>query len=284
MSLLDATQINPPPVRLGRTGLIVVYLVFLAVVVRTLALEDIRPLLPIYLIVEFLFLFLYTAVITTSSLPAWLLDLYFALQSSLILWLISFFPEFDFLILLFLLLSLQATLVYRGRKLWIWVGIFAFLSGSSLIYFLGPTRGLALSLTTITAEFVIPAYLIVYSENEHARCRSQALLAELQAANQRLQSYADQVEDLSAVQERNRLARQLHDTVSQQIFSISLNARSAQVLLDTDPSRLPGLMDRLQALTSEALSQLRSLITQLRPPQNPEQTDHLIATSKDLSP
>jgi signal transduction histidine kinase len=59
----------------------------------------------------------------------------------------------------------------------------------------------------------------------------------------------------------------LHDSVSQLVFSISLTARSAQLLLESDPERLPEQFDRLQALISEALAQLRSLITRLRPPE-----------------
>jgi signal transduction histidine kinase len=282
MSQLETAQSSQQIVRLGRIGQTVIYLVFLAVLARTLAVEHIRPFLANYLAAESLFLFLYIAVMNTKELPGWLLSLYFFLQSGLILWLISIYPEFDFMILLYLMLSAQATQFFKGRKLWLWVGLFALLSGGSLIYFLGLTRGLALSLTTITAEFVVPAYLIVYSENEQAKLRSQMLLLELQETNQRLQSYASQVEELSAVQERNRLARQLHDTISQQIFSISLNARSAQVLLQTDPARLPEQLTRLQALTGEALAQLRSLITKLHPPQESQQVD-AISTSQDLS-
>jgi signal transduction histidine kinase len=92
------------------------------------------------------------------------------------------------------------------------------------------------------------------------------LLAELQQAHQKLQEYAEQADELATARERNRLARDLHDTVSQLIFSIILTARSARLLLDRDPARLPEQLDRLQEMTSNALSQLRSLIAKLRPP------------------
>jgi signal transduction histidine kinase len=164
------------------------------------------------------------------------------------------------------LLSAQASLVFSGYALWVWVGIFVLLSGGSLMFYLGALRGLSLSLTTIAGVIVVPTYIMVYRENELARRRSQVLLGELQETNQRLQLYASQVEDLAVLQERNRLARQLHDTVSQFVFSISLTARSAQVLLESDPMRLPEQLERLQAMTGEALAQLRSLITRLRPP------------------
>ena len=75
------------------------------------------------------------------------------------------------------------------------------------------------------------------------------------------------------MQERNRLARELHDTVSQLIFSINLTTRSAQLLLKKDPARVPDQLKRLQEMTTDALSQLRSLITKLRPPQNLERKE-----------
>jgi len=258
-----------PPIRLGRIAYLAIYLVFAAVVVRTLAIEGLRPLLPTFLILELIYLVLFSAVTFLPGLPGWELHLYFAFQSALILWMLSLYPEFDFLILLYLMLSAQVSLAFSGRVRWAWVGVFVTLSGGSLMYFLGPVRGLSLSLTTIAAELVVPAFVIVYHENEMARCRSQTLLGELQETNRQLQSYSSQVEDLAALQERNRLARQLHDTVSQLVFSISLNARSAQVLLAQDPQRLPEQLERLQTQTAEALAQLRSLITQLRPSQNP---------------
>lgn len=269
-------QLADHPPRLGPVGFIVLYLVFSAVLARTLAIDSLRPILPQYLAAEALFLILFTLVLLIQRLPGWLLHVTFGLQSALIVWLISLYPDFDFLILLFLLLSAQTALVFnygqgrQGRSLWLWIGIFILLSGASLIYFHGLTKGLALSLTTIAGELVTPAYFIVSHENELARRRSQVLLRELQDSNQRLQAYASQAEDLAALQERNRLARELHDTVSQLIFSISLTTRSAQVLWKSDPAQLPEQLERLQHMTGEALAQLRSLITRMRPPETPD--------------
>jgi len=268
MSQAAITQTAQVPIKLGRAGYLALYLVFAAVMARTLAMEGLRLQLATFLAGELIFLLFFSVVFWVPNLPGWLLHIHFTFQSLLILWLISLYTEFDFLILLYLLLSGQASVVFGGRTRWGWVGIFVLFSGGSLIYFLGTVRGLSLSLTTIAAEFIIPAYIIVYHENENARRQSQTLLSKVEQANQRLQSYTSQIEDLAVLQERNRLARQLHDTVSQLVFSISLTARSAQVLLISDPSRLPEQFERLQSMTGEALAQLRSLITSLRPPQD----------------
>jgi two-component system NarL family sensor kinase len=72
---------------------------------------------------------------------------------------------------------------------------------------------------------------------------------------------------LAAARERNHLARELHDSVGQMIFSITLTSQSARLLLERDPTRVPGEIQRLQEMTSNALNQLRSLIAELRPSQ-----------------
>lgn len=267
MSAASTDQAFPAAARPGPLGFIAIYLVFAAVAARTLSVEGIRSQLSLYLVVELVFLVLYSMAFIFNHLPVWLYHFYFAVQSALVYWLIARYPEFDFLILLFLLLSAQAPLVFTGRTLWSWVGIFVAISGGSLIYFLGLARGLSLSLTTIAGDLVVPAFILLNHENEIARRRSQTLLGELQEANRRLQLYASQVEDLAVVQERNRLARQLHDSVTQLMFGISLTCRSAQMMLERDPARLPEQLERLQAMTSEALAQLRSLIARLRPPE-----------------
>jgi signal transduction histidine kinase len=91
------------------------------------------------------------------------------------------------------------------------------------------------------------------------------LLIDLQSAHQKLQEYASQAEELAAARERNRLARELHDSVSQVIFSVTLTSQAARLLLEQDPSQVPTQIERLQQMTFGALAQLRSLIAQLRP-------------------
>jgi signal transduction histidine kinase len=249
-------------------GLTVLYLVFIAVVFRTIAIEENRPLMGWYLGFELIFLVLFTVGLLIPKLPDWIKHLYLVLQSGIIWYMLSWRPEFDFLVLLFVVLSYTASLFFTGRMRWIWILGLVLLTGGSLIYHLGMIRGLALSLTTMAAEIVVPALIIVNHETETARARSQSLLNELQETHRRLELYASQVEELASVRERNRLARELHDTVSQLIISINLTASSGQLLLKKDRAAVPDQLNRLQEMTAEALSQLRSLITQLRPPQN----------------
>jgi signal transduction histidine kinase len=72
--------------------------------------------------------------------------------------------------------------------------------------------------------------------------------------------------ELSIVSERNRLALELHDAVSQKLFSLVLTAEAAGTLLDRDTDAARAQVERLQQLAREALDELRSLIFELRPP------------------
>jgi signal transduction histidine kinase len=71
--------------------------------------------------------------------------------------------------------------------------------------------------------------------------------------------------ELSAIEERNRLARDLHDSVAQKLFGIVLAAQSAATLLDRSAEEARGQVERLADLAQETMVELRSLVFQLRP-------------------
>jgi signal transduction histidine kinase len=71
--------------------------------------------------------------------------------------------------------------------------------------------------------------------------------------------------ELSILSERNRLALELHDVVSQKLFSLNLAAEAAATLLDRGPDQARPQLERVRDLAREALAELRSLILGLRP-------------------
>lgn len=259
----------PSPNRLkpSRPGTIAAYLIYAAVVARTVAWTetDIRGMLPWYLGLFSIYLVLFTALLWRPGLrPVWL-HLYFFVQSAIVLALVSLPTHLDFLTALFVLLGFQAGLVFTGRVRSVWVGIFVLLTGGSLMFYLGALQGLALGFIPMAGCIVYPAYLTVSHEIELSRAQSQAVLDELQETHRQLQAYTDQVEELAAMEERNRLARELHDSVSQTMFSIVLNIRSTQILVERDPARVRPQLEQLQELTQNVLADMRGLIAKLRP-------------------
>jgi signal transduction histidine kinase len=73
--------------------------------------------------------------------------------------------------------------------------------------------------------------------------------------------------ELSILGERNRLALELHDALSQKLFALALAAESADALLDVDRDGARAQLERLRSLSQDALEELRYLILELRPPE-----------------
>jgi signal transduction histidine kinase len=73
--------------------------------------------------------------------------------------------------------------------------------------------------------------------------------------------------ELSVLQERARLARELHDAVSQRLFSIRAHARAAEVLLARDPARASAELAAIAELGAQAHGELRAVIDGLAPPE-----------------
>lgn len=70
---------------------------------------------------------------------------------------------------------------------------------------------------------------------------------------------------VAVLEERNRLARELHDSVTQTLFSLSLNLEAAAGLLERKPEKAAALVIRSSEMAAEALAEMRSLIFELRP-------------------
>jgi signal transduction histidine kinase len=117
---------------------------------------------------------------------------------------------------------------------------------------------------------VIGAFYLTEKERQPTFDEADQALIELLAAhasiaitNARLY---ERSRELSIVSERNRLALELHDVVSQKLFSLVLTAEAANTQLDRDPAAARQQVERLGVLAREALDELRSLILGLRPP------------------
>ncbi len=80
--------------------------------------------------------------------------------------------------------------------------------------------------------------------------------------NARLHEAAQQA---AAVAERERLARELHDSVSQALYAIVLGVHTVRQRLDPDPAWLAGRLDVLHTLAETGLAEMRALIFELRP-------------------
>ncbi len=86
-----------------------------------------------------------------------------------------------------------------------------------------------------------------------------------QASVQRLRStYEEQIRAAAGQEERNRLARDLHDSVKQQIFAIQTSAATAQARFASDPSGASGAIEQVRESAREAMAEMEAMLDQLR--------------------
>ncbi len=244
---------------------VVTYLVFAGVALRGLSSYSGRPVQAEVIALLLAFFLLHLSEAWLGRRLAWYPYPYFALQTCLIIALSLMPPYVDYFVILYVPLSGDAMTLFSQRTAYLWIGIFCLATAVLLTYTLGFGSGLPFFFMYAGAYLFFGSYAATTRRAEKARAESEALLARLQAAHRELQAYAAQVEELTAAEERNRLARELHDSVTQTIFSMTLTAESARILLERDPAKVVAQLDRLQELSKDALAEMRSLISQLRP-------------------
>ncbi|WP_123041653.1 sensor histidine kinase [Cohnella candidum] len=114
-------------------------------------------------------------------------------------------------------------------------------------------------------ELGMDAFAGVYREFNSMLSGVEERLKLLQRLGERDVSEESASKEAAVLEERKRLARDLHDTVSQQLFALHMSASSLPKLLEKDEDQAHKLMEQLIAMSSSAQRQMRGLIAQLRP-------------------
>ena len=104
-----------------------------------------------------------------------------------------------------------------------------------------------------------------------SRTRSEHLLAELEEAHrqleeahQQLRAYAEQVEELATTKERNRLARDIHDSLGHYLTIINVQLEKALTFRELTPQEADQAVRDAKRLASEALQDVRRSVSTLR--------------------
>src|SRR3972149_8276306 len=90
----------------------------------------------------------------------------------------------------------------------------------------GTFQAFALTLIFSAGNVFFGAYTLAMRRAQAAGVQNQALALELQEANHQMEAYSTQLAQLAVARERNRLARELHDSVTQTVFSMTLTIQS----------------------------------------------------------
>lgn len=191
--------------------------------------------------------------------------LYLAAQTTLVVGLLALGPISLFLLLYFLL-SAQVMLLLPQRTAALWIGVFVLITSGAFVYAEGWPDGLLMLLPYTGGYLFFAAFAHSLARADAARRESQALLDELQVAHRQLQEYATQVEELAVAEERNRLAREMHDTLGHRLTVAAVQLEGAQRLIPSDPERAAGMVGTVREQVREALSELRRVVAALRAP------------------
>src|SRR5262249_12888076 len=89
--------------------------------------------------------------------------------------------------------------------------------------------------------------------------------AELERAHRQLQEYAVQVEELTVVRERTRLAREIHDTLGHHLSILNIQLETISRLVKRDPARLPEELVEARRIAAQSMQEVRSAVAALRP-------------------
>jgi signal transduction histidine kinase len=130
-------------------------------------------------------------------------------------------------------------------------------SGSHSENLRGSLGGLAsLAFVVLTAQALARERL--------SRAQAARLAGQLAEANDKFRAHADQAEELAAAKERNRIAREMHDSLGHYLTAANMQLEAARVVLDSDRGRALEALGKAQKLTQEGLAEVRRAVAALR--------------------
>lgn len=182
---------------------------------------------------------------------------YFTVQLLLAVFLILLRGSAGELSLILLPLAAQSALVLPPRSM-IAVCALIYLTLVSPLIMRGRwTDAVAIALTYGTGIVFVVVFTRIAASEREAR-------AKLGAANRQLQEHAAQIEELATTKERNRLARELHDSIGHYLTVVNVQLGAAQAVFALDRERALEHLAKARSLTQEGLAEVRRSVAALR--------------------
>ena len=194
---------------------------------------------------------------------------YLVVQSMLVFAIVTLGGSIGLLLGLYMGLVGETIGLLGQKPRWRIVAVAAFLGLSLLNYILQVSRSewywWFAAMLPMTLFVVV--YVVLYSRQAEARMQAQKLLRELEGANRQLTEYAARVEDMTIAAERERMARELHDTLSQGLAGLILQLEAADAHLAANhPERARGILEQSMEKARGTLREARLAIDDLRQP------------------
>jgi len=196
----------------------------------------------------------------------WRCRLQIGLNGAMVAALMFIQPGWTMYPVLFIPPIVQAILLLPLREGVAWVVTFTLVAAMTFAVGINLGEGVvAIFLYGVLYAF-IAAFASALTRVDAARRESQRLLGELQDAHEQLQAGALRMEEMAVVEERNRLAREMHDTLGHRLTVASVQLEAAQRLCPTDAGRAAKMVGTVREQVQEALRELRATVATLRTP------------------
>ena len=124
--------------------------------------------------------------------------------------------------------------------------------------------GFSLAMGVLPAVVFVALFVKLLMREEEARNRAEKLARDLEVANRQLSAYATQAEELAISKERNRLAREIHDSLGHYLTVINVQLQAALTVLDDDRQRAVTAVETAQQLAQDGLTSVRQSVSALR--------------------
>lgn len=241
------------------------FVTFFAVVLGTItSLTDARD-RSIVLVGVIPFAILLVFFLRLEERPLWMHG-YMLLQSAIVMILILMVPEAaNNLQTLFFILSAQSMLFLPIVPAALWLVALSILTVGGYWLVVGTTNLFSM-FSSIGGYLFFGTFGAALRQANASRQESQRLLVELKEANAQLVAYNQQVQQLAVAEERNRLAREMHDALGHRLTVAVVQLEGAQRLIPTDPERAAGIVGTMRAQLKTALAELRQTVSTLRQP------------------
>lgn len=199
-----------------------------------------------------------------TSLPAYLLLVTLTVINIGLFWCAA---EPLSVVILFFVLSVHAMEALPTRHAYGWIVLFGFCTIVMLATMTEPAVfGVLHGFAALGGYFFLGLAANAQRRAEQANDESQRLLKELQVAHRQLRQHAMQAEELAISRERNRLAREVHDTLGHRLTVAAVQLEGAQKLIAHNPNKAVSMVATVHEQVREGLSELRQTVAALRIP------------------
>lgn len=242
------------------------YLTWLGILISTLPRVTESPNRPAILFLFGLFFVGLTAYAFLEERPFWV-HVYLLFQVTVALILSTLVPPGSAAAIstFFFVLSAQSMLFLPLIPGLIWIGIFAAVTWIGGVLALGAMHPTSM-IATLGGYLFFATFGAALRQANAARQQSQRLLTDLQTAHDQLKAYTTQAQQLAVAEERNRLAREMHDALGHRLTVAVVQLEGAQRLIFKEPERSATMIEAMRTQLKQALAELRQTVSTLRSP------------------